>query len=293
MSSGYVAVPGGRVWYERLDGGTATPLLLLHGGPGFTHLSFAPLAALAEERPVIWYDQLGSGNSDRENDRRLWTVSRFVDELAAVRAALDLSEVAILGHSWGTMLLAEYLGTNPSGVSSVIFSSPCLDAKRWSIDQKAYVAELPDDLRSVIQSQEDGDEVDPTLYDKATDAFYRRHLCRTDPWPAEVTDDIAAANLDLYEFMWGPTEFSATGTLKNFDATPKLSSLTMSALFLCGRYDEATPKSTESYSRLVPESEYHVFENSGHMTYIDEPSEYIEVVGDFLRSAEQKESRHA
>lgn len=101
---GYVDVPGGKVWYRVVGGGDRTPLLLLHGGPGSPSYYLEPLGALADERPVVFYDQLGAGRSDQPTDTTLWRVDRFVEELAAVRAALGLDEVHILGHSWGTML---------------------------------------------------------------------------------------------------------------------------------------------------------------------------------------------
>jgi proline iminopeptidase len=60
---GYIEVPGGKVWYRVVtpegDRAGAVPLLCLHGGPGFTHYYLEPLEALAEHRPVVFYDQLG------------------------------------------------------------------------------------------------------------------------------------------------------------------------------------------------------------------------------------------
>jgi proline iminopeptidase len=281
-ASGYIPVTGGRVWYEVSGGGTGRPLLLLHGGPGFTHWSFEPLLALDSDRPVIVYDQLGSGESDRPDDPDLWTVARFVEELELVRSALDLSSVDILGHSWGTMLLASYLATQPAGVNSAIFSSPCLKAELWSVDQRRHIAQLPDEFREPLQSRERGEEVDDTVYERAVDAFYRRHLCRLDPWPEPVQRDFEAANLTVYETMWGPTEFEASGTLRDFDATPILRDLELPTLFTCGRYDEATPESTGYFAGCVRGSSLHVFENSGHMTYVEEPDEYLSVVRAFL-----------
>ncbi len=86
---GFVDVPGGRVWYKIVGSGTRTPLLLLHGGPGAPSYYLKPLAALADERPVIFYDQLGAGHSDHVTDTTLFTIDRFVQELAAVRQASD------------------------------------------------------------------------------------------------------------------------------------------------------------------------------------------------------------
>jgi pimeloyl-ACP methyl ester carboxylesterase len=140
---GYVDVPGGRVWYRIVGRGTATPVLVLHGGPGAPSYYLKPLAALADERPVVFYDQLGAGHSDPITDTTLLTVDRFVAELAAVRAALGLHEVHILGHSWGTMLATDYLLTKPAGVRSVILASPALSIPRWLADADTLLAAMP------------------------------------------------------------------------------------------------------------------------------------------------------
>ena len=101
--------------------GDRTPLLLLHGGPGGRSCAFSVLSDLAADRRVIYYDQLGSGRSDRPNDLALWRTERFVEELDAVRKALDLREMHLLGHSWGGTLATEYLLTKgQQGVVSVI-----------------------------------------------------------------------------------------------------------------------------------------------------------------------------
>jgi len=91
---GYIDVPGGKVWYRAVgDNAEATPLLCLHGGPGFTHYYLEALEALADRRRVIFYDQLGCGRSDRPGDLTLWNVDRFVEELAQVRSALKLDRL--------------------------------------------------------------------------------------------------------------------------------------------------------------------------------------------------------
>jgi proline-specific peptidase len=96
---GFVDVPGGRVWYTSLGAGGATPLLMLHGGPGCGHDYIAPLGqTLATERPIVMYDQLGCGRSEQPDDTSLWTVERFAAEVDAVRDALGLDRIHLFGH---------------------------------------------------------------------------------------------------------------------------------------------------------------------------------------------------
>src|SRR5690242_19664481 len=107
--TGMIDVPGGKVWYQVVGSGTQTPLLVLHGGPGIPHYYMKSLAALADERPVVFYDQLGCGRSPAPEDSTVWTIDRFVRELAAVRAAIGLKQVHLLGSSWGTILAVEFM----------------------------------------------------------------------------------------------------------------------------------------------------------------------------------------
>ena len=90
---GYVDVEGGKVWYRIVGEGDGIPLLVLHGGPGSRCCAMIPgLSLLGTERPVIFYDQLGSGNSDRPTDTSLWKIERFVDEIDHVRSKLKLEK---------------------------------------------------------------------------------------------------------------------------------------------------------------------------------------------------------
>src|SRR5690606_37194829 len=110
---GFIPVTGGNVWYRISGNGPGLPLLVLHGGPGSKSSDRDPLRQLGTDRPIIHYDQLGCGKSDRPTDTALWTVERYVEELEQVIQALELEEFHLLGHSWGTMLAASYLFKKP------------------------------------------------------------------------------------------------------------------------------------------------------------------------------------
>ncbi|GGH84560.1 proline iminopeptidase [Pullulanibacillus pueri] len=290
MEEGYVSVTGGKVYYKKVGTGSGLPLILLHGGPGGTHVSMKALEALGDERPVIFYDQLGAGRSDRPEDPSLWHIDRFVEELGQIREALGLEELHILGHSWGTMLAAEYLLKQPKGVHSVIFSGPCLSAPQWAKDQDEHRKELPQDVQDTLAKCEKEGTTDSEEYKEAIKVFNKYFVNRMDERdkPAELKSEAAKGNDVVYQTMWGPSEFYTTGNLKHFDVTLRLSEIKIPALFTCGRYDEATPASTESYSRQLPGSTFHVFEKSAHVPYLEEPEEYIRVMRDFLQSVEGK-----
>jgi proline iminopeptidase len=94
-------------------------------------------------------------------------------------------------------------------------------------------------------------------------------------------------NPEVYKMMWGPSEFTVLGNLKEFDCTSRLKEIHCPTLYTCGRFDEATPESTEYYHSLSPYSKFHVFEASAHMPYVEEPQEYRRVMGEFFLSVDK------
>jgi proline-specific peptidase len=288
MEQGFVNVTGGRVWYG-VEGATSpgVPLLTIHGGPGATHDYLEPLARLADERPVVFYDQLGSGSSDRPNDPGLWSVDRFVEELALLRAALGLETVHLLGSSWGTMLAVEYLlRTGSAGVKGLVLSAPYLSTARWVADQRTYVAAMPPEIRDAIERGEMARDYSSAEYQTAMTAFYRRHLCRLDPWPECLERTFARMSQDVYEHLWGPSEFTMTGTLRDADLTGRLGHIAVPTLFTCGRHDEATPATTAYYRGLMPNAQLAVVEDASHSHHLEQPDTYLALVRGFLRRAD-------
>lgn len=290
-TEGMVEVPGGRVWYRKLGNGSGTPLIALHGGPGGTACRFEVLAPLARERPVIFYDQLGSGKSDHPADTSLWRVDRFVAELGAVRKALGLARVHLLGHSWGGALAAEYMAAaKPEGVVSVIFSSPLIDTPRWIADADSLRAQLPAAIRQVLDEEEKKGTLDSPAYRAATDSFYARHVRRL-PVAAEPRCAGVASNDTIYRQMWGPTEFLSTGSLRTWTRAADLRKITQPALFIAGEFDEARPRTLDEFRRAMPDAQLVVIPGAAHAAMREKPAEYIEAVRGFLARVEQPSGR--
>ena len=284
---GYVKVPGGNIWYEVLGGGDGLPLITLHGGPGSTHFGFEPVRALAEDRPMVFYDQLGCGNSDRPDDLNLWRVERFVEELHLLVKALGFEKFHILGHSWGTMLGTDYYLAHPQGVVSLVQSSPCISIARWLEDCNAYRKQLPPEVQAVMTEHEKAGTTDSDAYKDAVKEFNSRHVMRLDPVPDAVAKGRQERGTVVYQTMWGPSEFFMNGNLKGYDRSGDLHRITVPTLYSCGRVDEAAPETVGWYASLTPHSEFVVYENSAHMPQWEETERYVGVVRDFLKRADE------
>lgn len=283
---GFIDAPGGPVWYEIMGDGAHAPLVVIHGGPGGTSCSLQVLSALGDERAVIRYDQLGAGRSGRPDDASLWHRDRFVDELDALRGALGLSQVHLLGHSWGGALAAYYLlETGGEGVLSLTLSSPLISTSKWIEDANILRAGLPDDVQAILTAEEKAGTTNSEAYKQATDEFYARYFTRGEAMEEYVCED-APRNPLIYEQMWGPTEFYATGNLKDFDLTSRLKDITVPTLFITGEFDEARPDTVQAFATKVPGARMVVIPDVGHASFSRAPDLYRMIVRDFINLAE-------
>ena len=256
-------------WYEVVGEPEAAgrlPLLVLHGGPGSAHDALEGLGALADRRRVVFYDQLGSGESDRPDDPSLWTVDTFIEQLRSVRDGLGLDEIHLFGSSWGGMLALEYALTQPEGLASLVLNSTPTSAPRWA-EETGRLAEGLDE-----------------------EEFRRRHICRLDPEPEVLQRARAKFGKQVYETMWGENEFTPTGTLKDWDVIDRLGEILVPTLITSGRHDECTPKLVEPLHEGIEGSEWVLFEESAHMPYLEEPERYLQVVADFLNRVEARQA---
>ena len=284
VREGFIPVTGGKVWYRIVGSGNATPVILLHGGPGSSSEYLKPLEGLAADRQVIIYDQLGCGRSENPDNDGLWRIERFVEELGQVRAALNVKEVHLYGHSWGAMLAVDYMLTKPQGIKSLILASPCLSVARWTDDAHRLIEKLPFTTRQAIKRHEEEGTTDSKEYEAAVAEYLKNYLCRLSPWPAELLQAFDRSNQKIYRIMWGPSEFFPTGNLKGYERVERLSEIRVPTLFTAGRYDEATPAATAWYRSHVPDSMLRIFEESSHLAMFEEKDAYLQSIREFLRA---------
>lgn len=283
---GTLETPFGQLWYNVVGAGDGIPAMLLHGGPGFNSYYLNPMAAVGADRPVVFYDQIGSGRSHGTVDSTAWTIASFVQELDTLRRALGLEQLHLVGHSWGTILAAEYWRAHPENVASIVFMSPALSIPAWLADADTLLMMLPDSVRRVVTEHEAAGTYEDPTYQDAVMLFYGEFLARRQPWSADVDSAFATANLDIYHYMWGPSEFTSTGTLQNYDATGWLGEIDVPVLFTTGEYDEARPVTVRALASLIPGAEVAIIPDAAHLTMHDNAEETNRVVREFLMRVE-------
>ena len=281
----YLAVPGGRIWYRVSGAGAGTPLILLHGGPGYSSFYLKAFEDLGDDRPVVRYDQLGGGKSDRIADTTLFTIDHFVRELDSLRVRLGYAKVHLLGHSWGTILAIEYYRVHPEHVASLTLASAALDIPAWERNAKRLVATLPDSSRRAIRVREAEGKFDAPDYQAALGAFYGRYVWRH-PVEADLDSLMKTVNENIYNYMQGPSEFTITGTLKRYDGTAALRKVRVPTLFTVGQFDEADPPTIRRFARMTPGARVVVLDGAAHLTPWDAREESIRIERAFLRAAD-------
>ncbi len=286
---GFIPFLGYRTWFREVGEGDRHPLLVLHGGPGGLHDYLEPLEQLAVSgRRVVFYDQLGCGASDHPHDPALWTVELFRAEVAAVRVALGLPDCHLLGQSWGAMLALEHALEWPEGVTSLVLADALVSEPEWSAEAEALKAALPAEVRETLDRHLAAGTTGSPAFTDAMMVYYRRHVCRLDPWPECLLRTFAGMEADpeVYETMWGPSEFHCSGTLRGADLSARLGEVAAPCLVLGGRFDESTPAMQARLHRALAGSEWVLFERSSHMPHLEETGEFLRVVGDFLDRVE-------
>ena len=276
-----VPVPGGRA-YVRINGDLSRPrppIVLVHGGPGSSHWYFLNATALADERAVILYDQLDSGRSDQPADPTNWEIPRFVDELEAIRAHLGIERWHVLGASWGGTVALEYGARRPPALAGLILQSPLISTASWLGDAHRLINAMPPAIRDVLYRCDQPEAADDPDCDHAIDAFYRRHLYLNDPTPAIAAYKAAlprSFSQDIYAYMWGRAEFTARGTLRDYDGTDLLARLDgRRTMFVAGEHDEATPETVAAFAQRVPGADFATIPDAAHLVMSDNPTAYL------------------
>lgn len=286
---GFVKVKGGKIWYRVVGKGDKTPILMLHGGPGGQSYYLNPLRPLSKDRPVITFDQLGCGRSDEITDTLLMTMDNYVEQVRQLLISLKVKNFYLYGHSWGTMLGTDYYLKYPEGVQALILASPCLSTKMWMSDADTLISMLPDTIQLALKKSKNNFQQDSSKLIEAIRYFGKIYYTRQPhPFLRYFRDSIGfSKGANVYNYMWGNSEFNATGTMKNYDRTPDLKRIKIPTLYLTGEYDAARPATVRYYQTLTTKSKFVINKGAGHVTMNDNPDADIKTISDFLNDLEK------
>ncbi|MBW8859068.1 MAG: proline iminopeptidase-family hydrolase [Caulobacter sp.] len=287
QTEGYAAVPGGRIFWRKFGSGGKTPLLTLHGGPGSSHNYLLPLQALADERPVIFYDQLGCGRADAPEDASVYSIQRSVDEVDAVRAALGLDRVLLLGHSWGALLAVEYLCQGRGrGVERLILSGAMASIPQIVAGFDRLFATMPDGWSAKIHTLEKAGKTATPEYAELVQKFYDKIVLCVPPSPEVLATLEALSKSPAYRVLNGPNEFTIVGKIKDWDRRKDLKAITQRTLITTGEFDEVTLDCHETLrDGIAGKARLAVMTGCSHLTMNEKPEQYNALLRGFMNEA--------
>jgi proline iminopeptidase len=285
VSGSYAEAVGGRFWYEVHGSLSAEtpPLVVVHGGPGFPSFYLEPLRVLSNRIPVVFWDQAGCGRSKEFGERKDFSIEGFVSELEELRKALGVSKMHLYGHSFGGVIIGEYAIKFPQSVASTIFVSASLDIPRWRADAARLRKSLPLMSKMVLTEGDRTGNYTSPQYLAAYSEYINRFIYRFKEKPESISRSEIESDARTYMTMWGPNELVISGVVKDYSFSEQLPHLPAPALFMCGRYDEATPEAHEYFASQVPNALCVVFEESAHHPHINETEAVCKALATFLQ----------
>lgn len=277
-------VNGIHTWYA-IHGhlGQQVPLVVLHGGPGYPSPYLYSLAALADQQPIIFYDQIGCGRSDR-HPREPWSVELFVYELHRLRHWLGLEQMDLLGHSWGGALACEYTLAYPEAVRSIVLSSPLFDSALWVHEADRLRDQLDPDIARILREHEAAGTTNAREYYEAYEVFQQHFECQLQPTPEPFLQSSAGLGVEVYHALWGPSESCCTGLLADWSLLGRLPEIRNSCLVISGSQDTATPAQVGAGALQLPSARWEIFEGASHALHLEQPERYQALLREFLKN---------
>ncbi|WP_163969716.1 alpha/beta fold hydrolase [Oceanobacillus halotolerans] len=252
-------------------------VFVIHGGPGGSHLSFkSHLDDLTRGAQLVYVDQRGCGFS-AEGDPDTYTFRQNVEDLETLRKHLGVEKVWILGHSYGGMVAMQYALTYQENLAGLLLvtTSPSYrfmeKAKKFieengNEDQQYYANKL---WNGDFQSEEELQK-----YYEAMSPLYSVTAQRNEAANGKKVN--AKRSYQALNKGFG-------GFLRTYDIVDQLPMIKVPTLIIAGRHDWITPVSeNESIHEGIPNSKFHILEDSSHSVFVDQHEETLSLIREFL-----------
>lgn len=273
----FLETPDVTIYFEVRGASSGIPLFVLHGGPGFDHTYFLISSVwddLGKNRPIIFYDQRGTGQSSPLEKGDSCTLADQLADLEALREHLGYDQADMLGHSWGGYLAMAYTARYPDRVRRLILvdsAAPRIqDIVFLFKDIYPETVERRESLAFAVELEDD-DAI------QANVVLYASMLC----YSAEKRDALMGAiDPTVYRYYVNRTLGSDA---ERFDLNPELPKFRQPTMVITGRFDiNVAPSVSYGIHKAISNSQFVVFEQSGHLPFFEEPEAFTKVVEQFL-----------
>jgi proline iminopeptidase len=283
-----------KVWTKRVGNNPRIKVLLLHGGPAFTHEYYESFDSFLPKEGIeyYYYDQLGSYYSDQPTDTSLWNIERFVEEVEEVRQALQLDSTNfyLLGNSWGGLLAMEYALKYQHHLKGLIIANMMASAPDYGKYAQEVLSKQMDPavLEEIRMLEANGDFENPRYMELLLPHYYTQHLCRfpIEEWPEPVNRAFNHANQSIYVLMQGPSEFGVGGKLVKWDRKKDLPSITVPTLTIGAQHDTMDPEHMKWMASEVQRGRYLHCPNGSHLSMWDDQESFFPGLIQFLKDVD-------
>ena len=295
---------GGVILYVKTVG-RGPPLVVVHGGPGASHDYLLPsLYRLATSYRLVFIDERGSGRSPRLEDPKQYTVEKMADDVEAVRMALQLGKIALLGHSYGGVVVQAYAFKYQANLSHLILASTFSSTRELNEALGRMKQAMPADRRARLEALEKAGlfgKGEIWEHGRYTDEYaklawgvgYFPALYGARPEPNyDPVDGNTKNSWELYREMWGSHgEFVVDGNLKEVEWVDRLAEIKVPTLILVGDHDQSDPAMSREMNAKIAGSKLVVLPDSGHMTFVDQPDLFSTALDNFISAGFTKALR--
>lgn len=285
-----------RVWTKRIGNNPKIKVLILHGGPGFTHEyleavdSYFPGAGIE----YYHYDQLGSYYADQPDEPDLWETARFVEEVETVRKALGLGSdnFYLYGHSWGGLLAIEYALEHQRHLKGLIISNMVANIPLYNEYAETVIHPQMDPavLAEIKKLEEAGDTESPRYMELLIPHHYEKRVLRMPfaDWPEPVHRSFKHLNHKVYVPMQGPSELGARGKLERWDRMADLGRIGVPTLTIGAKHDTMDPEVMKKMAGLVKRGRFLYCPNGSHLCMYDDQKVYFDALIAFIRDVDER-----
>lgn len=286
-TEGFIPTADGLQLFYRVDGGGPDPVVVLHGGPGFSMAYLRPdLARLISKWTLIFYDQRGAGRSSVTAEASSLTLVKHVEDVDTVRRYFGLDSLVVLGHSWGAGLALQYALRFPSRVSALLLVGPIPPRRSpyWEQFGNNLTARMDASTRQTIAELREArnNAADPVTACRNFWSLFIRGYFADPRRIASFQGDVCGDPPDAVRNQSRVASLTME-SLGDWDWREALAEVHARTLAIHGLGDPIPVESAREWVARMPNARLLTIEDSGHFPFVEQPEVFFLAADEFLR----------